>query len=80
MAFIVIGVLLILLKLGDIGPVAAWPWWWVLSPFGLAVLWWGWSDMSGRTAKKAMERMDDRKEKRRVEAMEKLGLDSRKRK
>jgi len=80
MAFIVIGVLLILLKFGEIGPVAAWTWPWVLSPFGLAVLWWAWSDWSGRTAKKAMDRMEGRKEKRRVEAMEKLGLDSRKRK
>jgi len=80
MAFIVIGVLLVLLKLGEIGPVAGWAWFWVLSPFGLALIWWGWSDMSGRTSKKAMERLDERREKRRVEAMDKLGMDTRKRK
>jgi len=80
MAFIVIGVLLVLLKLGEIGPMAAWAWPWVLSPFGLALLWWAWSDMTGRTSKKAMERLEDRKEKRRIEAMEKLGMDTRKRK
>jgi small Trp-rich protein len=80
MGFVILGVLLIALKLGAIGPFAAWDWWMVLSPFALAVAWWAWSDASGRTSRKAMERLDQRKEKRRVEAMEKLGLDTRKRK
>ncbi|XHS77751.1 TIGR04438 family Trp-rich protein [Burkholderiaceae bacterium UC74_6] len=80
MAFIVIGVLLMLLKFGEVGPVAGLAWPWVLSPFGLALVWWAWSDMTGRTSKKAMDRLEDRKEKRRVEAMEKLGMDARKRK
>ncbi|MBV8500147.1 MAG: TIGR04438 family Trp-rich protein [Paucibacter sp.] len=77
MAFVVIGVLLVLLKYGEVGPVAAWSWLWVLSPFAAAVVWWAWSDSSGRTSRKAMERLADRKEKRREEALEKLGLDAR---
>ncbi len=77
MAFVVLGVLLILLKLAAIGPFAGLSWPWVLSPFGAAVAWWAWSDKSGRTARKAMERIEDRKEKRREEAMNKLGIDPR---
>ena len=34
-----IGVLLLLLKWLEFGPVAAWSWWWVLSPFAAAFLW-----------------------------------------
>jgi small Trp-rich protein len=74
MAFVVIGLLLIALKLGAVGPVATLSWLWVLSPFALAIAWWTWSDNSGRTSRKAMEKLDDRKEKRRDEAMSKLGI------
>ncbi|MBV8380242.1 MAG: TIGR04438 family Trp-rich protein [Paucibacter sp.] len=73
MALIVIGVILLLLKLGAIGPVGGWSWFIVLAPFPLALAWWGLSDMTGRTARKAMEREEARKEKRRQDAMEKLG-------
>ena len=36
MLFLIIGVLLLLLKYLEIPPVAAWEWWVVLAPFGLA--------------------------------------------
>ena len=80
MAFVVIGLLLIVLKYGEVGPVATLSWLWVLSPFALAVAWWTWSDNSGRTSRKAMEKLDDRKEKRRDEAMTKLGIDPKRKK
>ena len=48
-----------------IGPVADWSWWWVLSPFALAVVWWLWADTSGYTKRKAMEREDQRIKERR---------------
>ena len=80
MAFVVIGLLLIGLKYFEVAPVATLPWLWVLSPFALAVVWWAWSDKSGRTSRKAMERLDDRKEKRREEAMTKLGIDPKRKK
>ncbi|MDW5443112.1 TIGR04438 family Trp-rich protein [Polaromonas sp. SM01] len=64
MFFLLIGVIGLLLKYLEIGPVAAWSWWVVLAPFGLAVLWWWWADKSGYTEKKAMEKMDKRKQDR----------------
>ncbi len=74
MAFLIIGVLLLAGKLAEIGPMGQWSWWVVLTPFGLASVWWAISDKLGLTQRKAMQRMDDRKEKRRVDAMEALGL------
>lgn len=58
------GLVFLLLKYLAIGPVALWDWWLVLSPFGLAVLWWAWADTSGYTKKKAMERENARRQER----------------
>ena len=44
MAFLVLGVLLLALWLGDVGPFGELAWWWVALPFGLAVLWWEFAD------------------------------------
>lgn len=79
MWFIVIGVVLVLLKVLSVAPVADWSWLWVLLPFGLAVLWWAWADKSGMTQRKAMKRMDERKEARRQKALEALGQGDRQR-
>lgn len=59
-----LGIVLLLLKFLEIGPVAAWPWWWTLVPFALAVLWWLWADATGYTRRRAMEKMDRRKQER----------------
>ena len=77
MAFLIIGVLLLVGKLADLGPMGGWSWWVVLTPFALAAIWWAISDKLGLTQRRAMQRMDDRKEKRRLEAMESLGLNKR---
>lgn len=77
MGFLIIGVLLLAGKLAQIGPMGEWSWWIVLAPFGLATVWWAIADKVGFTQRKAMKRMDDRKEKRRTEAMEALGLNKR---
>ena len=61
MYFLILGVMLLLLKYLEIGPVAAWSWTVVLAPFALTVLWWAWADWSGYTKRKAMEREDARK-------------------
>jgi len=37
-----IGALLVALKWIGVDPVAGWSWWWVVSPFLLAVVWWEW--------------------------------------
>ena len=83
MLFVVVGVVLILLNLLGIGPVAAWTWnltgdlWKFAMPFAFALGWWAWSDTSGLTKRREMERMDERKENRRLKNMEALGLNTR---
>ena len=74
MVFVVLGCLLLGMKYFEFGPVAAWPWWLVLAPFGLAMLWWWYADASGWTKRREMDRMEERKTKRRRTAMERLGL------
>ena len=80
MWFVAIGVLLLILNLAGIGPVGQWQWgWsgqapWILLPFVLALAWWGWSDWSGLTQKKAMKKVDDKREARRQKALDALGL------
>jgi small Trp-rich protein len=77
MVFLVVGVLLLLLKLAEFGPVADLGWLWVLLPFGLAVLWWAFADSTGLTQRRAMAKMDLRKQQRRERDMAALGLDVR---
>jgi small Trp-rich protein len=74
MWFVVIGVLLIALKLADVGPVALWSWWVVLTPFALALVWWAYADGSGLTKKREMNKLDDRKAERRRKSLEALGI------
>ncbi|MDO9166632.1 MAG: TIGR04438 family Trp-rich protein [Rhodoferax sp.] len=74
-----LGLVLLVLKYLEIGPVAAWAWWIVLTPFGLAILWWTWADASGYTKKKAMERENARRQARIDGNREALGTLSNKR-
>jgi small Trp-rich protein len=69
-----LGIVLLALKYLEIGPVTAWSWWWVLSPFALAVVWWTWADMSGYTKRKAIARENARKQVRIDKTREQLGL------
>jgi small Trp-rich protein len=77
MAFLLLGLVLGGLKLAEYGPVAAWSWWLVLSPFAAAAVWWGIADASGLTKRRAMDSMEKRKADRRLRDMEALGLDTR---
>lgn len=77
MWFVVLAVVLIVLKLLEIGPPAVWPWWGVLSPLALAVVWWWWADFSGYTKRREMDKMDEKKAARRRKSLEALGLDHR---
>lgn len=74
-----LGLVLLLLKWAQLGPVAGWAWWVVLAPFGLAILWWAWADASGYTKRKAMEREAARKAARIDRQRDALGLNPRKR-
>ena len=73
-----VGLVLLVLKYMEIGPVAAWSWWVVLSPFALAVVWWTWADMSGYTKRKAMKSENDRKKARIEKNREQMGLGTKK--
>lgn len=64
MWFLGLGLLALALKYFEIGMVATWSWWIVLSPFALAVAWWAWADSSGYTKRKVVEREDRRKQAR----------------
>ena len=64
MYFLLLGIVGLLLKYLEIGPVAALSWWLVLLPFALAVAWWAWADASGYTKRKEMQKMDKRKQDR----------------
>ena len=75
-----VGIILLALKYLEMGPVAEWSWWVVLSPFAAAVVWWTWADWSGYTKKKAMQRENDRKQVRIDKTRESLGLSIKKRK
>ncbi|MFM2274174.1 MAG: hypothetical protein RL211_46 [Pseudomonadota bacterium] len=59
-----LGIVLLLMKYLDLGPVADWSWLIVLTPFAMAVIWWAWADSSGYTKRKAMEREDARRKAR----------------
>lgn len=73
MAFVWLGVVALVLKWLEIGPVAQWSWWAVLSPFLAAVAWWVFSDAMGFTARARQKREDARREQRRRNTVESLG-------
>ena len=64
MYFLGLGLILLVLKFLELGPVAGWDWWVVLLPFGLAMAWWAWADSSGYTKRKAMQRENARRDDR----------------
>ena len=74
MILVLVGVLLLACKVAELGPVAEWSWWLVLAPFGVAVLWWQFSDITGLTMKREIDKMEQRKVDRRDRALEALGL------
>ena len=81
MLFVGLGLVLLVLKFMEIGPVAMWDWWIVLSPWAMAVAWWAWADSTGYTKRKEMEREDARRDARIERSREAMGmLSSKKRK
>lgn len=78
MYLLVVGIILLAMKYLEMGPVAMWSWWVVLSPFGLAAVWWSWADYSGYTKRKAVERENERKQARIDKHREQLGLGTKK--
>lgn len=79
MYFLGLGIILLLMKYLEMDPVAAWSWFVVLAPFGLAVAWWSWADASGYTRRKAMEREDQRRLDRINKQRDAMGLKKKRR-
>ena len=74
MVTLVIGLLLLALKVLEIGPVANWSWYVIAAPFVVTVVWWTWADSMGYTKRKEMEKMDQRKKDRIDKHKEAMGI------
>ncbi len=80
MWFVALGVVMLVMNLAGIGPIGTWVWGWgerglfILVPFALAILWWGWADWSGWTQSKAMARFEAKRHERRERNAQALGL------
>ena len=72
-----LGIILLVMKYLETAWWAAWEWWWVLSPFALAVVWWSWADWSGYTKKKAIEKENAKKQARIDKSRASLGIKTR---
>ena len=83
MFFVIVGVIVILLNMAGIGPIGEWTWnltgdlWKFCVPFGLAILWWIWTDASGLDKRREIAKMDAKKQARRAQNMATLGMDER---
>lgn len=74
---VIVGTLLLVMKLAELGPVAEWSWWVVLAPFAVAAVWWQFADSTGITKKREIDKLEQKKQERRDKALEALGLDTR---
>ncbi len=83
MLFVILGVILLVMNWTGVGPPAQWNFdifgdmWKFAWPFFAAMIWWSWSDATGRTQRKAIDRMEQRKVDRRERALDALGLGTR---
>jgi small Trp-rich protein len=66
-----IGLVLLVSKLLDFGPLADLSWWWVVLPFGLALIWWEvFERRLGLDKKKAFDELEKAKQERIARALE----------
>ena len=79
MWFVVIGLIALGLKVSGQTFVATLDWMWVLSPFGVAVVWWMLADALGLRQRAEMKKMERRREERRFKQMANLGFNDRRR-
>jgi small Trp-rich protein len=74
MWFLLLGIVFLLMKYAEFGPVAAWEWWYVLAPFPLAVIWWTWADKSGYSKRREIKKMEERKQTRIDKQRDAMGM------
>jgi small Trp-rich protein len=79
MYLLILGLVLMVLKYLAIGFAADLSWWWVLSPFALAVAWWAWADATGYTKRREMKKMDQKKQERIDRQREAMGIKTKRR-
>ena len=79
MYFLLIGIVMLIMWYGEIGPVSSWSWYVVFAPFGLAVVWWWWADMTGYSKRKAVQRENEKKQARIDKSRAAMGIAKRKR-
>ena len=66
-----IGVALLVLKLLDIGPIGVLSWWWIAAVFAVAFVWFDFvEERLGLNKRKAFDEMEEAKQKRIKEALE----------
>lgn len=61
------------LEVLDVAGISTLSWWWVIGGFALSAAWFAYADFSGLTTRKAMERMDERKQVRIQKQRDALG-------
>jgi small Trp-rich protein len=74
MYFVGLGLLLIVLRWAEFGPVGQWSWLLVLAPFAGAIVWWAWADATGYTKRREVDKMEARVVQRREDNLEALGM------
>ena len=79
MYLLILGVILMLMKYLGVEFMASVSWWWVLTPFALAVVWWAWADATGYTKRREMDKMDKKKQDRIDKQRENLGIKTKRR-
>jgi small Trp-rich protein len=71
MWLLLVGLVLLVSKLLEFGPLAELSWWWVLAPFLLALVWWEvFERRLGLDKKKAFDELEDAKKRRIARALE----------
>jgi len=71
MWLLLVGIVLLVAKLLDFGPVAELSWWWVWLPFLLALIWWEFFERRlGLDKKKAFDELEKSKQERIARALE----------
>ncbi|MFM2055293.1 MAG: hypothetical protein RL456_3330 [Pseudomonadota bacterium] len=76
MSLVLLGLVGLLLKWLEIGPVAQWSWWAVLTPFALAPVWWYISDITGHTRRVQEQHHETKRQQRRQDTIESMGRKS----
>ena len=64
MYFLALGIALLGMKWFEVGMVAEWSWWLVLTPFAAAAAWWSFADWSGYYKRVEARKMEKRKQER----------------